>query len=400
MSETERKACPYPFHEPEGLEVHPEYNRLRDAGELGRILMPYGGETWLATSWTDVAAVMVDPRFKRQATWGKDVPRTTPLIQSDPSMLFMDPPDHTRLRKLIASALTTRRMEALRPRAQEIVDDMLDKMIEKGPPAELMEDFALPLPIMMICELLGVPVSDQGLFRKWSDQLLSNGAYPLETVVASAQSLKDYLSSLIAERRVSDTDDILGLLVRSRDSEDRLSEEELVQFGVTLLVAGYETTANEIGNSIYTLLTNPAKLEELKSDLSLIPNAVDELLRYIPLGNQASWVRMAVEDVELSGNLVKAGETISIQTTSANSDPAVFDHPEELDFHREQNPHMSLGHGAHHCMGAQLVRVEMQTALHSLLTRLPDLRFAVPVEEVKFQKGRLVRGLEALPLAW
>jgi cytochrome P450 RapN len=404
MSTTEqgetKKACPYPFAEAERLDVHPEYNRLRDAGELGRVLMPYGGETWLATSWADVAKVFVDPRFSRNATLGKDVPRTIPMIQDAPVMMLMDPPDHTRLRRLAAKALTSRRMEALRPRAQEIVDDLIAKMLAKGAPAELMEDFALPLPIMMICELLGVPVEDQNKFRAWSDQMLSNGAYPLEVVMAAGQSLFGYLSELIAQRREKDTDDLLGSLVRARDEGDRLSEPELVQFGITLLVAGYETTANEIGNSVYMLLTNPDKLAELQNDLSLIPNAVDELLRIIPLGQQSSWVRMAMEDVELSGTVVKAGETVTIQTTSANTDPKIYEHPDEIDFHRPANPHLSLGHGAHHCMGAQLVRVEMQTALATLITRIPTLRFAVPEPELKFQRGRLVRGLEALPLTW
>ncbi len=394
------KACPYPFAEMQRLEIHPEYNRLRDAGELGRVLMPYGGETWLATSWEDVAKVFVDPRFSRSATLGKDVPRVLPAIQDQPVIMLMDPPEHTRLRRLATKALTSRRMEALRPRTQEVADDLIDKMLAKGAPAELMEDFALPLPIIMICELLGVPVEDQTKFRTWSDQMLSNGAYPQEVVMAAGQSLYLYLSELIAERRKQDTNDLLGSLVRARDKDDRLSETELVGFAVTLLIAGYETTANAIGNSVYTLLTHPEKLAELQKDLSLIPKAVDELLRIIPIAKQASWVRMAVEDVELSGTIVKAGEAVAIQTHAANTDPKIYDHPDEIDFHRTSNPHMSLGHGAHHCMGAQLVRVEMQTALGSLISRIPALRFAVPEPQIKFLRGRLVPSIEALPLTW
>lgn len=395
-----REVCPYPFAEMQRLEVHPEYNRLRDAGELGRVRMPYGGETWLVTSWEDVAQVFVDPRFSRSATLGKDVPRVLPAIQDAPVIMLMDPPEHTRLRKLATKALTSRRMEALRPRTQQIVDDLIDRMLAKGAPAELMEDFALPLPIMTICELLGVPVEDQSKFRGWSDQMLSNGLYPPEVVAAAGQSLYLYLSELLAQRREQDTNDLLGSLARARDAGDRLSVPELVGFAITLLIAGYETTANAIGNSVYLLLTHPEKLAELQADLSLIPNAVDELLRILPIAKQAAWVRMAVEDVELSGTTVKAGETVAIQTYSANTDPRIFDHPDEIDFHRTRNPHMSLGHGAHHCMGAQLVRVEMQTALAALVSRIPQMRFAVPEPEIEFQRGRLVPSLEALPLAW
>ncbi|AGL16468.1 cytochrome P450 [Actinoplanes sp. N902-109] len=394
------KACPYPFAEMQRLEVHPEYARLRDAGELGRVQMPYGGETWLATSYEDVARVFVDPRFSRSATLGKDVPRVLPAIQHAPVIMLMDPPEHTRLRKLATKALTSRRMEALRPRTQQVVDDLIDKMLAKGAPADLVEDFALPLPIIMICELLGVPVADQDKFRLWSDQMLSNGFYPPDVVAAAGQSLYLYVSELLAQRRREPTSDLLSSLLRARDEGDQLSVQELVGFAITLLTAGYETTANALGNAVYLLLTRPDKLAELRADLTLIPNAVDELLRVLPIAKQAAWVRMAVEDVELSGTTVKAGETVAIQTYSANTDPTVFDHPEEIDFRRTRNPHLSLGHGAHHCMGAQLVRVEMQTALATLIARIPDMRFAVPEPEIRFQRGRLVPGLEALPLAW
>ncbi|AHH94990.1 cytochrome P450 [Kutzneria viridogrisea] len=393
-------ACPYPFSEAEKLALDPEYGRLRDNGELARVSMPYGGDAWLATSYEDVKTVLADPRFSRAATFNRDVPRTAPLIQSDPNLLSMDPPDHTRLRKLVAKAFTARRMEGLRPRAQEVVDELLDRMIEQGPPADLVEGLALPLPITMICELLGVPYEDRDRFRAWSDAVLSLTAHTVDQIAEARDELKAYLAGLVEQRREKPTDDLLGVLVLARDEEERLSEAELVQFGVTLLVAGHETTANQIGNFVYTLLSDRERWAELRADPELLNPAIEELMRFTPLGSNAGFPRIALEDVELSGTLVRAGEAVLTQNAAANRDKSVWDKPEELDFHREHNPHIAFGHGAHHCLGAQLARVELQVAVGSLLKRMPDLRFAVPAEQVPFKHGRLVRGLRSMPVAW
>lgn len=400
MTTVDRGACPYPFGAAERLELDPEYGRLRDGGELARVAMPYGGDAWLATSYEDVKTVLADPRFSREATFGVDVPRSTPLIQTDPSLLSMDPPDHTRMRRLVAKAFTARRMEQLRPRAQEVVDGLLDRIVEQGPPADLVEGLALPLPITMICELLGVPVEDRDRFRDWSDAVLAITAYTPDQIAAARDELKAYLAELVQQRRERPTDDLLGVLVVARDEDERLSEAELIQFGITLLVAGHETTANQIGNFIYTLLTHPEQLDALKADPSVLNPAIEELLRFTPLGSSAGFSRIALEDVELSGVLVRAGEAVVTQAAAANRDKNVFDRPDDLDFGREHNPHIAFGHGAHHCLGAQLARVELQVAVGSLVRRLPELRFAVPVEQVPFKSGRLVRGLQTLPVAW
>ncbi|HTI20805.1 MAG TPA: cytochrome P450 [Kutzneria sp.] len=400
MTTVDRGACPYPFSEAKRLDLDPEYARLRDNGELARVRMPYGGEAWMATSYEDVKTVLGDLRFSRAATLGVDVPRMTPLTQTDSTLLTMDPPDHSRLRKLVAKAFTMRRIEMLRPRAQEVVDGLLDAIEAQGPPADLVEGLALPLPITMICELLGVPYEDRDRFRAWSDAALAFDAYTPEEIQAGRDGLKAYLAGLVAKHRVEPSDSLLSELVRARDEDDRLSEAELVQFGVTLLVAGHETTANQTGNFLYTLLSKPHLMRELQDDPDLLDPAIEEMLRVTPLGAAAGFARIATEDVVLSGTLVKAGEAVMTQTASANRDGRVFDNPDEIDFHRENNPHIAFGHGVHHCLGAQLARLELQVAVGTVLRRFPGLRFAVPAEEVPFKAGRLVRGLQALPVTW
>ena len=400
MTTVDRGACPYPFSEAKRLDLDPEYGRLRDNGQLARVRMPYGGDAWMATSYEDVKTVLGDTRFSRAATLGVDVPRMTPIIQTDSSLLTMDPPDHSRLRKLVAKAFTMRRIEMLRPRAQEVVDGLIDDIEAQGPPADLVEGLALPLPITMICELLGVPYEDRDQFRAWSDAALAITAFTPDEIVQGRDGLKKYLTSLVAMHREQPADSLLSELVRARDEEDRLSEAELVQFGVTLLVAGHETTANQTGNFLYTLLSKPHLLRELQEDPELLEPAVEEMLRTTPLGTAAGFPRIATEDVQLSGGLVKAGEAVMTQLASANLDGKVFDHADEIDFHRESNPHIAFGHGVHHCLGAQLARLELQVAVGTVLRRLPGLRFAVQVEEVPFKEGRLIRGLQALPVTW
>jgi cytochrome P450 RapN len=400
MTTVDRGACPYPFSEAQRLDLDPEYGRLRDNGELARVRMPYGGEAWMATSYEDVKTVLGDLRFSRAATLGIDVPRMMPLTQTESNLLTMDPPDHSRLRKLVAKAFTMRRIEMLRPRAQEVVDGLLDTIEAQGPPADLVEGLALPLPITMICELLGVPYEDRDSFRAWSDAALAFNAFTVEEIQAGRDGLRTYLAGLVAKHREQPDDSLLSELVRARDEEERLTEDELVVFGVTLLVAGHETTANQTGNFLYTLLSTPHLQRELQDDPGLLDAAVEEMLRVVPLGAAVGFPRIALEDVVLSGTLVKAGEAVLTQNASANRDGSVFDHPEEIDFHRENNPHIAFGHGVHHCLGAQLARLELQVAVGTVLRRFPGIRFAVPVDEVPFKTGRLVRGLQALPVTW
>ncbi|MET0134888.1 MAG: cytochrome P450, partial [Kibdelosporangium sp.] len=344
--------------------------------------------------------VLSDPRFSRAAAFGKDVPRGVPVINDQPSILDMDPPDHTRLRKLAAKAFTARRVELLKPRTRQIIDGLLADMIAAGPPADLMDALSWPLPITVICELLGVPVEDRATFRAWTDASLAITAFRPEQIQQSRVNLRQYMAGLIAQRRERPADDLLTALVKARDEEDRLSEVEMVQFSVGLLVAGHETTANQFGNFVYSLLTHPDQLAKLRAAPELVDRAVEELMRHTPLGASASFPRIATEDIQLGGVLVRAGDAVFTDIIAANRDPRVFDRPGELDVAREANPHMGFGHGVHHCLGAQLARLELRLALAAVLRRLPDLSLAVDAPDVPWKHGRLVRGLQTLPVTW
>lgn len=401
MTSTTPGVLSYPFGPAEELRLHPKYGELRAEQPVARVSLPYGGEAWLVTRYADIRTVLADPRFSRAATVDRDdLPRTTPLPMDGKSLLGMDPPNHTRLRRLAAKAFTARRIELLRPRAQQIVDGLLDDMIAGGPPADLAAELAWPLPITMICELLGVPFDDRDQFRTWTDQGLALSATSKAAVEQAREELQAYLAGLVARRRAEPADDLLTDLVRARDADDRLSEAEIVRLGTTLLVAGHETTANQLGNFTYTLLTRPELWRRLVADPALVPQAVEELMRITPLGANAGFPWVAVEDVELSGQLIRAGDTVVTATAAGNRDGEVFDHPEQIDFDRADIPHIGFGHGAHHCLGAALARLELRVALVTLVSRLPDLRLAVPAEDVAWRADRLIRGVRALPVSW
>ncbi|TWP46684.1 cytochrome P450 [Lentzea tibetensis] len=402
MTSADQAACPYPFGEADRLELHPEYGRLRDTGRPARVTLPYGGEAWMALNHADVRTVLTDPRFSRAATVGQDVPRVVPMIIKKANIGFMDGAEHARLRKLVAKAFTGRQTARLRPRIEEIVDGLLDDIIATGAPADLLEGLAMVLPMHIMCELLGVPFADRDRFRDWSEVVRTMGdTYTAEQYATATNELESYLAGMIARRREEPSDDLLGVLVAARDEGERLTETELVQFGVLLLIAGHDTTANYLANSIYCLLSRPDQLERLRSDPSLLPTAVDELLRYLPLGTTAGVAQIALEDVELSGGVVvRKGEAVLTQAAAANFDENVFADADELDLARTHNPMLTFGHGPHHCVGAQLAKVEIQVAIGSLLRRIPGVRLAKPVDEIEFRYGSMIRGLVALPVTW
>ncbi|WP_067673823.1 cytochrome P450 [Nocardia miyunensis] len=392
----------FPFGVPVRLEIDPLYEKLRHTEPISRVHLPYGGDGWLVTRYEDVKFVLADPRFSRAVTVDReDIPRTVPQ-PARPSLLTMDPPEHSRLRKLVAKAFTSRRVDLLRPRAQQIVDHCLDDLERIGSPADLVANLALPLPVTVICEMLGVPPQDQHRFRDFSDAILSTTAYTPDQITAARTELEKYLAEVVAERRAApDTgDDVLGALVAARDNDDRLTEDELVQLGITLLVAGHETTANQIANFTYLLLTTPGQWDALRADPDLVPDAIEELLRFVQLGAGGGSARVATEDLELCGVTVRAGESVFAQMPSANRDENIFHNPAELDLTRKHNPHIAFGYGVHHCLGAQLARVELQVAIGTLLRRFPGLRLAVPLEQVQWKTGLLVRGPIALPVSW
>ncbi|GAA2553401.1 cytochrome P450 [Pseudonocardia hydrocarbonoxydans] len=391
----------YPFAEPDGLTFDPRYARLRREEPLARVALPYGGEAWLATRLDDVRTVLADPRFSRAATVGADVPRVRPEIDHEPaSILNMDAPEHTRLRKLVARAFTVRRVEALRPRAAALTAELLDGMRAAGPPADLVAHLSVPLPVTIICELLGVPVADRDVFRAGADAALSTTGMSPAQRTRARDALLAYMAGLVARRREEPTDDLLGALVVARDDGDALSERELVGLGVGILVAGHETTMNMIGNIVFALLTRPDRGEALRSGPGAVARGVEELLRYLPLGASAGFPRIATEDVELAGGTVRAGDAVVVSVAAANRDPEAFENPDTLVLDRAENRHVAFGHGLHHCLGAQLARMELQEAVGSLLAAFPDLRLAVDPADVPWRTGALVRGPEELLLSW
>ncbi|MBW0117505.1 cytochrome P450 [Pseudonocardia abyssalis] len=391
----------YPFAEPDGLTFDPRYAELRREEPLARVALPYGGEAWLATRLDDVRTVLADPRFSRAATVGADVPRVRPEIDHESaSILNMDAPEHTRLRKLVARAFTVRRVEDLRPRAAALTAELLDGMRAEGPPADLVAHLSVPLPVTIICELLGVPVQDRDIFRAGADAALSTTAMTAQERGAARDALITYMAGLVAQRREEPTDDLLGALVTARDEGDALSERELVGLGVGILVAGHETTMNMIGNMMFALLTRPDRGAALREGPEAVARGVEELLRFLPLGASAGFPRIAIEDVELSGGLVAAGEAVVVSVAAANRDPEVFEGPDQLILDRAENRHVAFGHGLHHCLGAQLARMELQEAVGSLLTAFPDLRLAVDPADVPWRTGALVRGPKELSLSW
>jgi len=402
MTDTQQvgAARPYPFSAPDRLNLDPLYARLRQEEPVVRVRLPFGEEAWLATRYQDVKVVLGDPRFSRAASVGRDEPRTTPQ-QIGNGILAMDPPDHSRLRRLVAKAFTARRVEQLRPATTAIANELIDGMTEIGPPADLVEHFATPLPVRVICRLLGVPHTDQHLFRIWSEAIVSTTSLRPEQIQEYMGNLHAYMAGLIAQRRETPTDDLIGALVQARDEDnDRLTEQEMVELAAGLLAAGHETTVTQIPNFVYALMTNPSQLALLKAQPELVPSAVEELLRYVPLGAASAFARYATEDLDLGEVRIHAGEPVIGSLSSANRDESVFEDPDRLDLARGVNPHIGFGHGVHHCVGAQLARLELQVALGTLLARLPELRLAVDEKELPWKSGLLVRGLRAMPVTW
>lgn len=308
--------------------------------------------------------------------------------------LFIDPPSHTRYRRLLTGHFTVRRMKQLEPRIEEIVADHLDAMERSGPPVDLMEAFALPIPSLAICELLGVPYSDREDFQRNSLTPFNLDATD-EQASSALQSLDQYFAELIRRKRNDPADDLLSALVASGE----LSDDELTGVGMLLLLGGHETTANMLSLGTFALLSHPDQADALRSGDASMDQAVEELLRYLTIA-QFGLPRTALEDVTLDGQLIKAGQTITISLPAANRDPERFDNPDQLDLSRSATGHLAFGHGIHQCIGQQLVRVEMRIGYTALFRRFPTLRLAVSPEEVPLRSDMVTYGVHKLPVAW
>ncbi|MBO2450845.1 cytochrome P450 [Actinomadura barringtoniae] len=377
------------------LELDPRFGSVRRAAPVTRVRLVGGGEGWLVTGWEEARRVLADPVFSRALAVGRSAGARRETFIAD-----MDPPEHTRVRRHAVTAFTHRRVRAMRPRIVEVVDRLVGVMVAGGAPADLVEGLCLPLPVVIICELLGVPEGDRRRFKEWSDAFLSVSAYSAEQVRDAHQSLDAYLAELIARRRAEPADDLLSALVRVTGQEGGLTEDELINLGVGLLIAGYETTASQLTNLSFTLLTHRELWERLVSEPGLLPVAIEELLRYVPLGSDTGMPRVAARDVELGGARIRAGETVVVARPAANRDEAVFGDAESIVIDRGDNPHLAFGHGIHHCLGAHLARLELQVAIGALLARFPALRLAVPESALQWKVGLSVRGLHGLPVTW
>lgn len=374
----------------------PVYAELRERGPVHRVRLPGPDpwECWLVVGYDEARAALADPRF------AKDVRKLGGPGFDEQMMgrhvLVSDPPEHTRLRSLVTRAFTARRIQTLAPRVQRVTDDLLDAMLPRGR-ADLVESFAYPLPITVICELLGVPDLDRDAFRTMSTEVVTPTAG--DSHFTAMRQMAAYLDELIEDKRSSAPgDDLLSDLIRTRAEDgDRLSRTELRGMAFILLVAGHETTVNLLTNGVYGLLTHPEQLAALRADMSLMDGAVEEMLRYEGPVETATF-RFAAEPVELGGRLIGRGEGVLVGLDSANRDGARYPEPDRFDIRRAPQGHLAFGHGLHFCLGAPLARLEARTALRSLLERCPHLTLdGPPGPRVP---GMLMRGFRALPIRW
>lgn len=367
-------------------------------------------QVWLLTRYTDVFDALKDhKRYSSERTRAKN-----PLVQqlesyrmssgplgTTPTMLSIDPPDHTRMRSLVSKAFTPRQVERVRPHMQEIADGLLDALPEPGR-MDVVADFAVPFPIIVIAEMLGIPASDRERFKAWSTDIAATLGGPfqpaevLERSVKASNELADYFRAQIALRRAEPRDDLLSALCAVEEQGDLLTEDELIATCILLLIAGNETTTNLIGSGMYTLLRNSDELRKLQADPSLMPSAIEEMLRYEPSAQMTS--RIVAEDFELHGNRFEPGQVVLTVLAAANRDPEMFPEPDRFDVTRTPNRHLAFGHGIHHCLGAPLAVVEARIAFESLLRRMPEPQAAFEAPE--WGQSFVLRGLKTLPVTY
>ncbi|GAA3013535.1 cytochrome P450 [Streptomyces drozdowiczii] len=388
---------------------YPAYAWLREHSPVHRTTLPSGVEAWLVTRYADARQALADARLSKNpahhaepahAKGKTGIPgeRKAELMTH---LLNIDPPDHTRLRRLVSEAFTPRRIAQFAPRVQELTDRLIDGFVEKGE-ADLIHEFAFPLPIYVICDLLGVPREDQDDFRDWAGMMIRHGGGPRGGVARSVKKMRAYLLELIHRKREDLGDDLISGLIRASDHGEHLTENEAAAMAFILLFAGFETTVNLIGNGLHTLLRHPAERERLQRSLAageseLLATGIEELLRYDGPVELATW-RFATEPLTIGGQRVEEGDPVLVVLAAADRDPARFGGPDTLDLSRRDNQHLGYGHGIHYCLGAPLARLEGQSALATLLTRLPDLRLAGDPDDLRWRGGLIMRGLRTLPV--
>ncbi|MFC4949351.1 cytochrome P450 [Pseudonocardia sp. GCM10023141] len=387
-----------PARRPSVFDPPSELARLRP---VTRLVYPDGHLGWLVTGHAEARTVLADPRFSvRQELRHPPIRSIRVGDATAPArpgwFANMDAPEHTHYRRLLLSQFTARRIRELEPRITAIAHAHLDAMVAAGPPVDLVAAYGLPIPSLVICELLGVPYADHGFFQEQAARAIRLDAAPEESG-AAMQALYDYVHGLVRAMRADPGDGLLGGLVAAGE----LTDEELANIALILLVAGHGTTANMIGLGVFALLEHPVQLAALRADPALLDPAVDELLRYLTILHLGAPFRAALADVELGGRLIRAGETVTISLPAADRDPAVFADPDALRLGRPgANRHLAFGYGMHLCLGHQLAKLELRIAFAALLDRFPGLRLAVGPEAIKLRPSVAVLGVEALPVAW
>ncbi|MFJ6939745.1 cytochrome P450 [Streptomyces sp. NPDC101132] len=392
----------WPLEDLQALDFDPFLSRLMREEPIARIRLPYGdGDAWLVTRYADVKLVTTDPRFSRKALVERAVTSSSPhaIASKHAALNYADPPEVNRMRRVVARAFTGRSMQRLQPLAQRTADRLLDAMEQHGSPADLVEHLHGPFPLAVVADLLGIPEENRAEMTGWANLIMSPGPAPESSKKAMA-TVRAAIVDLLEQRRAHPTDeDLAGVLAHATQTGE-LREQEAVSLATAILVSGAHAVRNNSANMVYVLLTRPEQMARLRADRELIPQAVDELIRWIPHRSGVGIPRIAVADVEVGGVLIREGEAVYTSFLAANRDPAVFEDPDTLDFDRGPSAHMSFGNGPHHCVGSMLARMESELMLATLLDRYPRLALAVPPERLEWQEGALIRGPKALPVTW
>jgi cytochrome P450 len=377
---------------------YPAYAHLRASQPVHCVMLPNGRRRWLITRYADAERALCDPRLVKTRPVDDLPDEVRPLVRS---LISADPPDHTRLRALVRKAFSPRLVERLRPRIQQIADELLDAVLPAGR-MDLIDDYALPLPIMVISELLGIPSADSAQFRAWSNAFVADEPFstgePLPAWRRTALTeFSDYLRALFECKRADPQDDLVTGLVLVREAGDALSADELLSTVAVLIVAGHETTVNLIGNGMRALLAHPDQLRMLVRDPRLIGSAMEELLRYTG-PSETTTFRYAGTDLHYHGVTIPQGDQVVIVLASANRDDTRFARAGQLDVTRTDNHHLGFGKGIHFCLGASLARIEGQIAISRLIRRIPDLRPAIPLDKLQWRPSMIIRGLQSFPV--
>ena len=384
-----------PFPQPHPLQAGPELRALRAQGPIHRIRTPVGDQAWLVTGYAQVRTLMDDDRLGRSHRSPQTAPRSraSALFGGPMGDFEAEPAGHRRMRELLQPHFSPRRLRSLASRVETLTEGLLDQLVAEGPPADLHAKLALPLPLLVICELLGVPYRDRDRFRVWVDAAAF--ADDAEESGQGMAALVDYGIGLVADKRNRPGDDVISRLCE----QDDLADVEIAVLAMGLLFAGYETTVVQIWIQLVQLLTNPTLWRELREDPSRIPKATEELLRASLIGG-VGIPRYARDDINIAGITIEAGELVLLDPGSANHDPAFFDDPDAVDFDRRGTPHLSFGYGGRYCLGAPLARMELNAVISQVIPRLPDLRLTVDVEALGINSEALGSGLVALPVTW